>query len=77
MASIRKTERLIKRDEEIIELRAKISSSSSSQLGNGIITSTEYITELNAESKAKLDLEVHKIELVKAKLDYQSTLGNL
>jgi len=77
MASIRKTERLIKRDKEIIELRAKISSSSSSQLGNGIITSTEYITELNAESKAKLDLEVHKIELVKAKLDYQSTLGNL
>lgn len=77
LAAIRKTEQLIIRDEELIQLRTKISSSYSSQLDNGIITSTEYITELNAESKAKLDLEVHKVELVKAKLDYQSTLGNL
>jgi len=77
LSGIRKSERLIKRDTEIIELRVKISAASSSQLENGIITSTEYITELNAESKAKLDQEVHRIELVKAKLEYQSTLGNL
>ena len=77
MATIKKKENLISKDLEIISLRAKISKSSSSQLDNGIITSTEYLTELNAESKAKLDLEAHKIELIKAKLDYQSTLGNL
>ena len=77
LAGIQKAERLIMRDNELIELRERISASYSSQLENGIITSTEYITELNAESKAKLDLEVHRIELVKAKLDYQSTLGNL
>lgn len=76
IASIQKTERMISRDNEIIELRKRISESFSSQLENGVITSTEYLTEINAESKAKLDLEVHKIELVKAKLDYQFTIGN-
>ena len=77
LAAIRKSERLILRDEEIIILRDRISESSASQLAHGIITSTEYITELNAASNEKLDLEVHKIELVRARLDYQSTLGNL
>jgi len=46
-------------------------------LDNGIITSTDYLTELNAESKAKLDLEVHKIQLIKAMLEYQAAIGDL
>jgi len=77
IAEIRKVEEMISRDIQIIELREKISKSSSSQLDNGVITSTEYLTELNAESKSKLDLQTHKIQLVKAKLDYKATLGNL
>jgi len=77
IAEIRKVEEMISRDVQIIELREKISKSSSSQLDNGVITSTEYLTELNAESKSKLDLQTHKIQLLKAKLDYKSTLGNL
>ncbi|MCF8369013.1 MAG: TolC family protein [Bacteroidales bacterium] len=76
-ALIQQKESQISKDDEIIQLREKISASSSSQLSNGVITSTEYLTELNAESKAKLDLEVHKVELIKAKLDYQTTLGNI
>ena len=77
LADIQKAEARISRDEQIIEIRDRIARSSSSQLDNGIITGTEYLTELNAASKAKLDREVHKIELVKAKLAYQTTLGNL
>lgn len=75
-AEISKIENKIDRDGEIIALREKITKSASSQLDNGVITSSEYLTELNAESKAKLDLEIHKIELNKAKLDYQAALGN-
>ncbi|MCD4684168.1 MAG: TolC family protein [Bacteroidales bacterium] len=77
IAEIRKVEEMISRDNQIIELREKITKSSSSQLDNGVITSTEYLTELNAESKSKLDLQTHKIQLIKAKLDYKATLGNL
>lgn len=77
IAEIRKVEEMIDRDLQIIELREKISKASSSQLDNGVITSTAYLTEINAESKSKLDLESHKIQLVKAKLDYKATIGNL
>ena len=77
IAEIRKAEELISRDRELIELREKISKSVSSQLDNGVITSSQYLTEINAEASAKLDLESHKIQLVKAKLDYQAALGNL
>ncbi|MBM3434973.1 MAG: TolC family protein [Bacteroidetes bacterium] len=77
IAEIRKTEEMISRDKELIELREKISKSVSSQLDNGIITSSQYLTEINAEAGARLDLETHKIQLVKAKFDYQTALGNL
>ncbi len=77
IAEIRKIEEMIGRDLQIIELREKISKSTSSQLDNGVITSTDYLTELNAESKSKLDLQAHKIQMAKAKLDYKATIGNL
>ena len=77
IAEIKKAEELISRDRELIELRERISKSVSSQLDNGVITSSQYLTEINAEAGARLDLESHKIQLVKAKLDYQAALGNL
>lgn len=77
ISEIRKVKEMISRDLQIIELREKITKSTSSQLDNGVITSTDYLTEINAESRSKLDLQAHKIKLVKAKLDYKATLGNL
>ncbi len=76
IAEIKKVEDMIGRDEKIIELREKISKAASSQLDNGIITSTQYLGEMTAEANARLDLESHKIRLIKAKLDYKTTLGN-
>jgi outer membrane protein TolC len=77
IAEIKKTEDLISRDNELIVLREKISKSVSSQLDNGFITSSQYLTEINAEAGARLDFEAHKIQLIKARLDYQAALGNL
>ncbi|NOX48461.1 MAG: TolC family protein [Chlorobi bacterium] len=76
LAEIRKVEELIKRDKEIIVLRERISKASSSQLDNGVITSTEYLTEINAEAGAKLNMTTHKIQLEKAKIDYRASLGD-
>ena len=55
-AEINKIVQKIARDRELITLREKITASASSQLENGTITSSDYLIELNAESKAKLDL---------------------
>jgi hypothetical protein len=42
-----------------------------------MITSSDYIARLNEETMAKLDLELHRIQLVKAKIAYLFTLGKL
>jgi outer membrane protein TolC len=76
ISDIKKYQDLLVKDQEIIELRKKITLSAESQLENGTITATEYLTELNAESQAKLNSETHKIQLVKAQVDYLTTKGN-
>ncbi len=68
---------LIKKDNEIIELRTKIKETAASQLTNGVITSSDFITKLNAETQAMLNLEYHKIQLIKSKINYLTITGNL
>jgi outer membrane protein TolC len=75
LAEITKYEEAIRRDEEIVVLRAKISKSAASQLENGVITTTDYITELNAETEARIRLETHRIQLVQAQVNYLTTKG--
>ena len=77
IAKIKKYEEVIRQDQDIIDLRIKIVKTKSSQLDNGIITSTEYLEELTSASRAKLNEELHKIQLVFAKVNYLKTLGKL
>jgi outer membrane protein TolC len=77
ISDIQKYEELIKQDSEIIKLREKIVNTASSQVDNGIITTTEYISEHNNTMQAKLNLEIHKIQLIKAKVNYLNLTGNL
>jgi len=76
-AQIMKYEKLISKDEEIILLRENISRSASSQLDNGVITSSQYLDELNRETRAKMSLEMHRIQQSLAKVNYLKTIGNL
>jgi len=77
LAEIEKIGELLQKDEEIIALRTRITHSASSQLDNGVITSSDYIARLNEETLAKLALELHRIQLVKAKISYLFTVGKL
>jgi outer membrane protein TolC len=77
LSEIEKLSILLQKDEEIIALRIRITHSASSQLDNGVITSSDYIARLNEETMAKLALELHRIQLVKAKISYLFTLGKL
>ncbi|MCX6269778.1 MAG: TolC family protein [Bacteroidetes bacterium] len=74
-AEIEKFQSMLSRDEEIIDLRHKITLSSASQLENGVITSSDYVTELNNETQARLNRENHRIQLVKARVDYLTMKG--
>jgi len=68
---------LISQDEQIIALRVKITMTASSQMDNGVIPPSDYIARLNEETLTRLNLEIHKIQLIKAKLTYLYTLGKL
>jgi outer membrane protein TolC len=76
-AEVIKYEQMIQKDQQILDLRSKVVSEYSSRLKNGVITATEYLTELNAESEARLNINIHKIQLVQAKFNYLSTIGQL
>jgi len=77
VSSIRKLEESIEKDEQIVVLREKISASSTSQLKNGVITSSDYITYLNAETISMIRLETHKIQLIQSRINYMTIKGEL
>lgn len=63
-ASVSRLRNLIETDKEIIELRSRITRKYSSQLENGIISSSEYITQLIAETQARINHQIHEIQLL-------------
>lgn len=72
----RKWNDLIRVDEQIITLRAKIKSTAQSQYDNGVISTNDLLKELNAEDVAKQNLIYHQVQLLLAQYNYQTTLGN-
>ncbi|SEA34145.1 TolC family protein [Bizionia paragorgiae] len=70
-----KIERFISSDLEIIKLRKEILKSADSQLKNGVITSSAYITELTNLYEAENTLLKHKIQLQLAKANYKVIKG--
>lgn len=73
---INKYQTIIAKDQEIVSKRIEIMKSVSSQLDNGAITSTEYLTELNAANAAELNLVLHQVQQAIAKTQYNILTGN-
>ena len=48
-----------------------------SKLANGTITATEYMTELNKESMARIRLATHQVQLMQSMANYLTIQGNL
>lgn len=76
-SKIKTYEDAIESDIEIIKLREEVSESARSKLDNGVITSTEYITELSKETQAKISYETHKVQLIQSKVNYLYLKGEL
>jgi hypothetical protein len=72
---VEKYRQLVATDAEIVLLRTKIKENASFKLENGIITSTDYITELNAENQSMLNQKLHEIQWLQARYNYQLILG--
>ncbi|SRX72866.1 TolC family protein [Aequorivita antarctica] len=74
-SDIDKYEAMLLKDLEIIELREQVLKATTSQLQNGAITSSEYITELNNLYEARIDQQLHKVQLALAKANYKIIKG--
>jgi outer membrane protein TolC len=66
---------LIQTDTELIALRKSITASAESKYENGTITATEYLNEINTEKLVLINHEIHKINLVMAKVEYLNISG--
>jgi outer membrane protein TolC len=77
LADVIKAEGMMKSDEEIILLRKSITQSAASQLENGTLTATEFVTEQLAEEQALLTRNFHKMQLLQSKAMYKAATGGL
>jgi outer membrane protein TolC len=75
-AEIAKISEYIQSDTKIIDLHKTILKSSESQLKNGVITASSYITDLTNLTEAESNLSTHKIQLQLAQANYNTTNGN-
>lgn len=76
ITEISKLKTFIISDKQIIELRENVLKTAASQLKNGVITSSAYLTEFTNLYEAKNNLNTHNIQLLLAKATYNTTLGN-
>lgn len=77
LSEILKASDLLQKDQDIIRLREKVTAAASVQLDNGVITSSEYINRLNEETQARLNYEIRRVQLVKARLNFLYNQGKL
>jgi outer membrane protein TolC len=66
---------LVASDSELIVLRKRITLTAESQYGNGTITATEFLNEMNSEQQVEINYELHKINLAMAKIEYLNISG--
>lgn len=73
---IRQFQQMLEKDREIIALRERIVETANSQLTHGVITPSEYLTEFNNLYEARINRQLHELDLEMAKADFRVIKGN-
>lgn len=76
-ARIEQYRRSMELEKQVLSLQQEISESAASQLANGTITATEYITELNKESITRIKLATQQLKLMQSIANYLTIKGNI
>lgn len=72
---ILKLKKMLDTDQQMVELRTEITKAAASKLENETITASDFIQEVQAETVAKINMELHKIQLNEAREKYGLILG--
>lgn len=75
-ADISKFQQLLTADDEIIRLRSQVKTAALAQLENGVITSNDFLKEVNDEDRARQNKLLHEVQLLIAQYNQQTTTGN-
>lgn len=70
-----KIQRLINKDNELIELRESIKKASLAQLENGVITTNDYLREANELDRAKNQKIIHEIQYLLTQYNLKAQLN--
>ncbi len=68
-------QKLMQKDDEILLLQSEITNDSRQRLKNGTITAADYLAELNAEARARLDKAIHHLQYLKSEALKYHTAG--
>lgn len=71
-----KLQKLIQKDEELIALRQSIKKASLAQLENGVINTSDYLREVNAEEQARIQKTTHEIQFLFTQYNQKAQLNN-
>jgi len=71
-----KLQKLIHKDEELIALRQSIKKASLAQLENGVINTSDYLREVNAEEQARIQKMTHEIQFLFTQYNQKAQLNN-
>ncbi|MCK5135062.1 MAG: TolC family protein [Bacteroidales bacterium] len=64
-------------EKRVLKIQTELSENAAIKLANGTITATEYITELNKENVARINLATHQIQLMQSFVNFLTIQGNL
>lgn len=64
-------------DEQIIVLRGKVLQTTASQVTNGVAQTYDYVAAFNAELQARVEYNLHQIQLIQAQVNYLFVSGKL
>jgi len=74
-ADITRYQQLMQSDNAIISLRESVKTASAAQLANGVITTNDYLQDINAESEARQNKVLHEIQWLISMYAVKTTSG--
>lgn len=75
LAERTRLQKQLKSDDEIARLQTDILEQLAIQLDEGVITSTDYLIQVNAELKARQNILIHQTELLKLQIEFWNERG--
>jgi outer membrane protein TolC len=75
LSSIQKFQKSFEMNTRLVELRKNITHSSASRLSSGSITSSDYVSDLNSQVQAELNLELSRISLIQSVINFANISG--